>query len=78
MAQAPCAILSTEDPTMQVTIDIPKEHEERIQEKAAQQGVPPAELLRDVVIGFLDQEDDFDAAASYVLSKNAELYDRLS
>lgn len=63
---------------MQVTIEIPEEHEERFSTATERLGMQPEELAQAAVLEFLDHDADFEKAASYVLAKNAELYDRLS
>ncbi len=62
-----------------VTIALPDEPMQRLQELAANAGVAPKELLRASVERWLARpNEDFTQAAAYVLKKNAELYRRLA
>ena len=62
-----------------ITIDLPDEHLARLREIAARFGVTPEELARVSIEELLTQPDEkFEAAADYVLKKNAELYRRLT
>ena len=62
-----------------ITIAIPDERLLKLKELAARFQVTPEELVRVSVEEILTRsEEDFQAAASYVLKKNAELYQRLA
>ncbi len=63
---------------MVVAIDISEDQAEKLSAKAEQLGITPEALARAAVIDLLDRKEDFSEAAAYVLSKNAELYKRLS
>ena len=61
-----------------ITIAIPDERLLKLKELAARFQVTPEELVRVSVEEILTRsEEDFQSAASYVLKKNAELYQRL-
>jgi len=61
-----------------ITIAIPDERLLKLKELAARFQVTPEELVRVSVEEILTRSDeDFQRAASYVLKKNAELYQRL-
>jgi hypothetical protein len=63
---------------MVLAIDLGDVETERLREAAARLGVAPEELARALVADHLAKPAaDFDAAASFVLGKNAELYRRL-
>ena len=63
---------------MVLAIDLGDAEAERLREAAARLGVAPEELARALVADHLAKPAaDFDAAASFVLEKNAELYRRL-
>jgi hypothetical protein len=63
---------------MVLTIDLGDAEIQRLKEAAARLGVAPEELARALVADHLAKpRDDFEAAASFVLRKNAELYRRL-
>jgi antitoxin FitA len=65
------------NPTFTITLTADEAH--RLQELAKKAGVSPEDLLRAGVGEWLARtEDDFTAAADYVLKKNAELYKRLA
>ncbi len=62
-----------------ITIPIPDERLLKLKELAARFQVTPEELVRVSVEEILTRsEEDFQSAASYVLKKNAELYQRLA
>ncbi len=62
-----------------ITIAIPDERLLKLKELAARLQVTPEELARVGVEEILTRsEEDFQCAASYVLKKNAELYQRLA
>ena len=63
------------------TIAIPLSDEQlaHLRQRAEQAGLAPEEFLRRRVEQMLDRPDEqFRAAASYVMRKNAELYRRLA
>jgi hypothetical protein len=63
---------------MVLAIDLGDAESQRLREAAARLGVAPEELARALVTDHLAKPAaDFDAAASFVLDKNAELYRRL-
>lgn len=57
---------------------LPLEKADRLAAAARDIGVPVEELLRKMTDEFLDRKNSFEAAAQYVLKKNAELYQRLA
>jgi hypothetical protein len=61
-----------------VKVDLPDDTAERIELAARHRGVSVAELVRTSVEEKLDRDAAFEAATEHVLSKNAELYERLS
>ena len=62
-----------------ITIAIPDERLLKLKELAARFQVTPEELVRVSVEEILTRsEEDFQRAATYVLKKNAELYQRLA
>jgi antitoxin FitA len=62
-----------------ITIAIPDDHLLKLQEIAARFQVTPEELVRVSLQEILSRpEEAFQRAASYVLQKNAELYQRLA
>jgi antitoxin FitA len=63
---------------MTITIDLRPEQYERLAELARRQGLTAEELARRGVDDLLARESAFQAAAGYVLEKNAELYRRLA
>ena len=63
---------------MVLAIDLGEAEVQRLREAAARLGVAPEELARALVADQLAKPHaDFEAAASFVLDKNAELYRRL-
>ena len=61
------------------TIALAEEHALKLKERTEQSGLTPEELLRASVQEWLTRpKQDFEAAAAFVLNKNAELYRRLS
>ena len=64
---------------MTVTIQLTEEQSKRVQAAAERMGVKAEELAKVALDGLLARMDrEFEEAASYVLSKNAELYRRLA
>ena len=62
-----------------ITITLPEEQANKLQEMAQAAGTTPEELLRSGVDEWLARpRQEFAEAAAYVLRKNAELYRRLS
>ena len=62
-----------------ITVTIPDEQLEKLQQLALENQVLPEDLLRANIEDWLAaSNDDFTQAASYVLKKNAELYRRLA
>lgn len=62
-----------------ITVTIPDEQLEKLQQLALENQVSPEDLLRANTEDWLAaSNDDFTQAASYVLNKNAELYRRLA
>jgi antitoxin FitA len=63
---------------MVLAIELGDMEVQRLREAAARLGVAPEELARALVADQLAKPHaDFDAAATFVLEKNAELYRRL-
>lgn len=61
-----------------LTINLPDDRMVTLQERAEELGVTPEELVRVSVEELLSRpEDDFQHALTYVLRKNAQLYQRL-
>lgn len=50
----------------------------QLAEAAREKGVCVEELLQQITEDFLSRKEGFEAAARYVLNKNAELYRRLA
>lgn len=62
-----------------ITIELPNERLQELQEMALKLGVSMEELVRVSVEDMLTQpEEQFRKAAQYVLKKNSELYKRLA
>jgi antitoxin FitA len=62
-----------------ITISIPDEQLEKLQQLARDSQVSPEDLISANIEGWLAaSNDEFTQAASYVLNKNAELYRRLA
>jgi antitoxin FitA len=62
-----------------ITVNIPDEQLEKLQQLAKESQVSPEDLLRANIEDWLARpKDEFTEAASYVLKKNAELYRRLA
>ena len=62
-----------------ITINLTDEHLLKLKEIAARLQVSPEDLARMSIEELIAQpEEDFERAADYVLSKNAELYRRLA
>ena len=63
---------------MKMDIELPETEAEKLRAEASRLGVRPEELAIAAVVDLLNRSDDFQEAASYVLEKNKELYQRLS
>jgi hypothetical protein len=62
-----------------LAIDIPEAQLQQLRERAGRLGVPIEELAAAIISAQLSQPDgEFEAAATAVLEKNAELYRRLA
>ena len=62
-----------------ITIALSDDQARHLEERARQANLAPEELLRNTVEEWLRRpREDFEAAATYVLHKNAELYRRLA
>jgi antitoxin FitA len=61
-----------------LTFTMPEEKASQLADAAREMGVPVEDLLRRITDDFLARKDGFEAAAKYVLQKNAELYRRLA
>ncbi len=61
-----------------VTFHVEDEKADQLATAARDRGVAIEELLRQITDEFLARKEGFDAAAKYVLTKNAELYRRLA
>jgi len=62
-----------------ITIDIPDDQLQKLQQLARESQVSPEDLLRTNIKDWLARpKNEFTQAASYILNKNAELYRRLA
>lgn len=62
-----------------LTIDLPIEQFEKLEQLAGQYQVAPEELVRLSVEELLDRsKEDFERALAHILQKNAELYRQLA
>jgi antitoxin FitA len=62
-----------------ITIDIPENQLQKLQDLAKLQGVSPEALLHTSLEDWLSSpKPEFSNAANYVLKKNADLYNRLA
>jgi hypothetical protein len=61
-----------------LTFQIEEQKAGKLAEAARERGVDVEELLRRITEDFLSRKEGFEAAAKYVLQKNAELYRRLA
>lgn len=61
-----------------LTFQLPEEKADQLTSAAQEIGVPVEDLLARIATDYLNRKDAFDAAANYVLTKNAELYRRLA
>jgi hypothetical protein len=59
-------------------IHVPDDVASKMERAAEEKGVSLEELVRVSVEEKLARDEEFEAAATHVLDKNAELYDRLS
>jgi hypothetical protein len=60
------------------TLQLPTEKADQLVQEAERLGVRVEELLERITDDFLARKESFEAAAQYVLRKNAELYRRLA
>jgi hypothetical protein len=60
------------------TLQLPTEKANQLAQEAERLGVRVEELLERITDDFLARKESFEAAAQYVLRKNAELYRRLA
>lgn len=64
---------------MDITVSLSDEQSQRLVQLAKSLSIDPIELVSVAVSNLLSRpDDDFERVASRVLSKNQELYDRLS
>jgi hypothetical protein len=63
-----------------ITVALPDDRIRKLEEKAAQLGVSPEELVRFSIEELLTRpiDETFKQAVTYVLQKNSELYRRLA
>jgi hypothetical protein len=62
-----------------LTISLPEDRLQQLQERAARFRIAPEELVRASIEELLTRPDEeFQRALTYVLTKNAELYQRLA
>jgi hypothetical protein len=61
-----------------LTFQLPEAQADQLTSAAREMGVPVEDLLARITTDFLTRKEAFDAAATYVLAKNAELYRRLA
>ena len=61
-----------------LTFQVADAKAERLEDAAREMGVPVEDLLQRITDDFLSRKGSFEAAAKYVLTKNAELYRRLA
>lgn len=61
-----------------ITFEMPTEQADALSREADRRGVQVDDLLREMASVFLARTEAFEAAAKYVLNKNAELYRRLA
>lgn len=62
-----------------ITIELPNERLQRLEEMALKLGVSMEDLIRISVEDMLTQQDEqFQKIATYLLKKNSELYKRLA
>lgn len=61
-----------------IEIMLPDDVASRIAQAARERGLSVDELLRNSILEKLDRDAEFESASARVLSKNAELYERLS
>jgi hypothetical protein len=61
-----------------VTFQVEDEKAGRLADAARAMGVPVEDLLQKITDDYLARKEGFEAAAKYVLAKNAELYHTLA
>ena len=63
----------------QITIKLSQEQYQQLQQIANQQDISPEKILESKIVEWLQEsQTDFNQAANYVLTKNSELYQRLT
>ncbi|MBX7105817.1 MAG: hypothetical protein K1X57_17165 [Gemmataceae bacterium] len=62
--------------TLQLSLD--ESQSRQIAAAAQRLGIDPEEIIRRSIDSYLAKQEKFDAAATHVLAKNAELYRRLA
>lgn len=64
---------------MKLSLDLTESQNEKLDTTAKRLGIRPEELAKAALNDLLDKpQEDFESAAQHVLSKNKELYKRLS
>ena len=64
---------------MKVTLDIPNEKFDMLENTAKELGLDPSVLMQSLLTDQISTtKEDFDLAANYVIQKNKDLYDRLA
>jgi len=64
---------------MKLSFDLTESQNEKLDATAKRLGIRPEELAKAALNDLLDKpQEDFESAAQHVLSKNKELYKRLS
>ncbi|MDH4263918.1 MAG: DNA-binding protein [Spirochaetia bacterium] len=64
---------------MKVTLDLPNEKFNLLEQTAKDLGLEPAQLMESLLNDQIStSKEDFEKAANYVLQKNKELYKRLA
>ena len=61
-----------------IELTLPDEIASKVAKAAEERGVSVQDLVRSSVVEKLTRDAEFERAAGHVLSKNAELYERLS
>lgn len=61
-----------------LTFTLTEDKASQLTEVARERGIEVEDLLRQITDDFLARKEGFEAAAKYVLTKNAELYRRLA
>ena len=64
---------------MKLSLDLTESQNEKLDTTAKRLGIRPEELAKAALNDLLDKpQEDFESAAQHILSKNEELYKRLS